>query len=93
MEYNDFDWLADFPSFGDALRVMAMTDDNFSPLDLDMPLNATKPPLWAIKERRVEWVLHNFTEGELAYVYKVLHDGRGMRRSGVDEVMKKEKTT
>lgn len=62
----------------------------FAPADpFEMPLGP-KFGSWAERERAVEWVLHNFSAGQLALLYKLLHDGHGLRRAAVDEKIKKE---
>lgn len=45
------------------------------PLDpLTQPLAVAAPATWAGRERRVEWMLRNFTKGEKALLYRLLHD-------------------
>lgn len=63
---------------------------NFDPPNpLNLPLGP-KVANWAERERRVEWVLHNFSAGELAYLYKLAHDGHGVRRATCEDAIRKE---
>lgn len=55
------------------------------------PLPAGTAWEWKQMERRVEWALANFTAGEKAYLYRLLHDGDGLRRAACDESVRKEK--
>lgn len=47
-------------------------------LDAPLPKLVTS---WAEKEQRVEWVLANFSEGELALVYRTLREGKDYRNT------------
>lgn len=58
------------------------------------PLDAAVPPTWDARIERVAFVLLHFTEGELAYLYKMLDDGRNYRnmsRYSLDAVIEKER--
>jgi len=59
---------------------------------LEKPLPAGQTWTWEQRERRVEWCVANLTAGEKAYLYRLLHDGDGLRRAACDEVVRKEKT-
>lgn len=75
----------DFSTHPDILAAMYdMTD----PLDVPLPKIAANAD-WDAKDRQIEWVLRNFTTAMHAKLYKLLHDGRGIRRSMCDEIIKK----
>ena len=62
-----------------------------SPADpMSAPLPVAPPATWTGREDRVAWVLRNFTAGELAKVYRLLHDGHGLRRATCTDVETKE---
>jgi hypothetical protein len=42
-------------------------------------LPAEAPESWALKEERVRWVVEKFTPGELAKLYRTLHEGYNLR--------------
>lgn len=58
------------------------------------PLDAAVPPTWEARIERVAFVLFHFTEGELAYMYKLLYNGRNYRNMSwyaLDAVVEKER--
>lgn len=42
-------------------------------------------------DARVEWVLHNFTMYEKAYLYRLLYEGVGLRIDGIRDRERKER--
>ena len=60
-----------FGSGFNPLKVLDGLEDALQPVDCS--LGAGAPPSWAGREERVEWVLHNFTKGEKAFLYRMLH--------------------
>jgi hypothetical protein len=60
---------------------------------ITLPLPPTRTNDWATKERHVEWVLSNFTEGMLAFLYKTLRDGRDFRNKDIAGMIRKEKAS
>jgi len=53
---------------------------------LTLPLPPTRTEDWPTKERHVEWVLHNFTPGMLAYLYRTLREGKDYRKKSEWEI-------
>jgi len=48
-----------------------------------------EPKMKADADSRVEWVLANLCEGELNRLYKLMHDGRGLRVGSADEAVRR----
>ncbi len=59
----------------DAARAMAYGGFGLVPAPPfnDAPLDNRTPAAWTDKEKRVGWVLANFTDGEKAYLYRLLN--------------------
>lgn len=58
---------------------------------LQRPLGPAAPTSAEGCEARVEWVLHNFTRYEKAYLYRLLYEGEGLRIDGIKDKERKEK--
>jgi hypothetical protein len=52
-----------------------------APDPLALPLPTAAPATWPGREDRVAWVLAHLTPGEHAMLYRLLHDGHGLRRA------------
>ena len=48
----------------------------------------TEPVDLDLADTRVEWVLENLSNGELHRLYKLLHDGRGIRLTSCDDAVR-----
>jgi len=68
----------------DTSAVAAMYNDFTSDDPLPKPSTGAD---WSWKDRAIEWVLKNFTDGMLAKLYKLLRDGRDFRTKNLDKMI------
>lgn len=58
---------------------------------MNEPLPVKAPATWPERERRVQWCLENMTNGELSFLYRLLHDGRGITMQNCRQLERAEK--
>ena len=60
-------------------------------LTTDEPLKAATPSTVAEAEEQIGWIVRNFDRSRKQWLYRVLHDGEGIRRDQCDEAIRQYK--